>query len=334
MPTTVTKTVKSSGGDYTSLSSWEAGQQGDLVTADELRQAECYAIDDTTDVLIDGSTADATRYMRVYVAAGEGHIGIFSTSKYRLTGGAFGTTKLDVFDSFTRIEDVQVNHTGGGSGALNINLRSPDCRILRVISKGSTGGGGIHINSTGAIIRNTLAFDAVGNGFMVNNTNSTATIQNCTAVDNNRGFFASFTGATSTLTNCLSYSNTTADFAVAGGGSTFAATYNASSDATADDWAGTGNRVSQTFTFTSEAGDDFHITSADAGAKDFGTDLSATFTTDIDGNTRSGSWDIGMDEVAVASLIKTINGLAQASVKTVNGLAIASVKTFDGLANV
>lgn len=34
------------------------------------------------------------------------------------------------------------------------------------------------------------------------------------------------------------------------------------------------------------------------------------------------------------SLIKTINGLAQASVKTVNGLASASVKTVNGLSNV
>ena len=34
------------------------------------------------------------------------------------------------------------------------------------------------------------------------------------------------------------------------------------------------------------------------------------------------------------SLIKTINGLAIASVKTINGLAIASVKTVGGLTNV
>lgn len=34
------------------------------------------------------------------------------------------------------------------------------------------------------------------------------------------------------------------------------------------------------------------------------------------------------------SLIKTVNGLAVASVKTWNGLAIASVKTINGLTNV
>ena len=37
---------------------------------------------------------------------------------------------------------------------------------------------------------------------------------------------------------------------------------------------------------------------------------------------------------AGGSLIKTFNGLVNASVKTVNGLAIASVKTFNGLTNV
>ena len=37
MPTTVTKTIKPSGGDYTSASAWEAGQQGNLVTGDTVQ---------------------------------------------------------------------------------------------------------------------------------------------------------------------------------------------------------------------------------------------------------------------------------------------------------
>lgn len=54
-------------------------------------------------------------------------------------------------------------------------------------------------------------------------------------------------------------------------------------------------------------------------------------------------WDNGTPYVYVfpnqasgggGSLIKTINGLAIASVKTINGLPIASVKSWNGLTNV
>ncbi|TET36709.1 MAG: hypothetical protein E3J72_08100 [Planctomycetota bacterium] len=42
-------------------------------------------------------------------------------------------------------------------------------------------------------------------------------------------------------------------------------------------------------------GTDFHL-KAGADCIDAGTDLSGTFTTDIDGQTRTGTWDIGADE--------------------------------------
>lgn len=46
--------------------------------------------------------------------------------------------------------------------------------------------------------------------------------------------------------------------------------------------------------------DGYHLSSSDTGAMDDGTDLSSDgvfiFTDDIDGDTRSGSWDIGCDE--------------------------------------
>ena len=55
-----------------------------------------------------------------------------------------------------------------------------------------------------------------------------------------------------------------------------------------------------TFSFTSwtklSAANDLHITGADTAAKDVGFDLSSYFTTDADGNTRSGTWDIGAFE--------------------------------------
>jgi hypothetical protein len=72
---------------------------------------------------------------------------------------------------------------------------------------------------------------------------------------------------------------------------------NASSDGTA---TGTGSRINQTFTFVASGSDDYHLAGSDAGALDFGADLSAdgvfAFDDDIDFDTRSGTWDIGFDE--------------------------------------
>ena len=55
-----------------------------------------------------------------------------------------------------------------------------------------------------------------------------------------------------------------------------------------------------TVSFVDSANKDFHILSSDIYAKNAGTDLSADanlpFSTDIDGQTRSGFWDIGADE--------------------------------------
>ncbi|MEA2007005.1 MAG: hypothetical protein U9O20_02480, partial [Patescibacteria group bacterium] len=43
---------------------------------------------------------------------------------------------------------------------------------------------------------------------------------------------------------------------------------------------------------------DFHLQSTDTELKDAGTDLTLEgFSDDIDGDTRSGDWDIGADEM-------------------------------------
>lgn len=77
--------------------------------------------------------------------------------------------------------------------------------------------------------------------------------------------------------------------------------YCASSDGTAP---GSNSRTSQTFTFAG-APTDMALDAADAGAKGFGVDLSGDagypFSTDIDGNDRGATWDIGAHQVSVAA---------------------------------
>jgi hypothetical protein len=70
--------------------------------------------------------------------------------------------------------------------------------------------------------------------------------------------------------------------------------YNTSSDTTSTDGAHDQEQVN--VTYANSSSQDFHLASSDTIAKNAGVDLSGTFTTDIDGETRSGTWDIGADE--------------------------------------
>jgi hypothetical protein len=66
-------------------------------------------------------------------------------------------------------------------------------------------------------------------------------------------------------------------------------------------------------TFVDAANDDFHLASGDTTWKNQGTDLSGTFTDDIDGQTRptgAGTWDIGADEYVSAGVTAAITGTA------------------------
>ena len=112
----------------------------------------------------------------------------------------------------------------------------------------------------------------------------------CSGVDAGGGYFE--------VKNALTVMTSQDGFDRSGGGLT--CTNCASSDGSADDHGGSGNLVNQTFSFVDLAGGDFHLTSGDSGARDQGVDLSAdpdlSFSDDIDGDTRGGTWDIGADE--------------------------------------
>lgn len=105
MATLRLKTVKPSGGDYTSVASAISGEAGDLVTADEYLHIEVHAGDysgvgggvnytpDTGGVTVIGFTTDATRYVAILAAPGSGHDGqLKSGGNY--TGIAINRTNL------------------------------------------------------------------------------------------------------------------------------------------------------------------------------------------------------------------------------------------------
>jgi len=327
MPTTVTKTVKSSGGDYSSLLAWEAGEQGDLVAADEIRQAECYAFfDDGGDAVMSGWTLDATRYPRIFVAAGNQHDGTRGTG-YRRRIVGFGHN-IDVLQDFLRVEGVAIESDNDG-GALNWGDRgfhidcgaSSDIRISKCYhTVGLTNDNSLvrAFNSTSGVkIWNCMSgppdlttasrlqkIDIASSG--------TFYIYNNTIVGHDLGAFEScITRSSGTPTMVMK--NNIADRGASPDANaaaylltsvtTTGSTNNLSDDATAP---GANQLHNKEPVYVDETNGDLHIGASDAVCRDVGADLSAdaniAFSDDIDGTSRpqGSAWDVGAHEFFVA----------------------------------
>ncbi len=283
MPTVRTVTVKSSGGDYSSLSAAEAGEQGDLVTLDRQLDIECYSMTDTTVALFNGWTTDATRYIRIFTPTAERHSGVWTTGKYNLD--TTSSNSLEFREDYWRIEGLQVR----SSNASNIAVRtqataaagSVDMQIESCIVRGS-----VVIGSGAATIRNTICYESVGAGI----SGTSITADNCTSIAATHAYSRS--GGTWTLRNCYAHGGTD------GYTGTITRTTCAHSSATVFSGS-TASVAHSTANFTNVTGgsEDYHLVAGASSLIDTGTDLSGTFTNDIDGaGTRTGAFDIGADE--------------------------------------
>jgi hypothetical protein len=293
--TEVVSTIRSSGGDYTTLSAWEAGEQGDLVTADEIRTAECY--DDwpsglVDNVTIDGSTTDSTRYMRITVASGHRHTGTPQSGFYMKRAAGSSSRMISIADDYLRCEWLDVENTTA-SGAGFGYTSGTGVVLLNCIAKSGASASAFANIGSGVTFLCCLAWGGTYGFQFV--TGTTPQVLNCVAANaSNTGFRASGNlGGGAALKNCVAYNNPTPYSAASfGTGSTHNATDSASDDAPGGDSV-TGISSSD---FVDAANNDFHLASGSAliGA---GTNLYSDFTTDIDGDTwpSSGAWDIGFD---------------------------------------
>jgi hypothetical protein len=310
--------------NYTSLQTWEDAHTVDCVATTTSHVLECY--DDAASfndyVNIAGATTDSTYFRIIRPAAGQGHDGTPNNGVYFSSTYSAGDTFINA-EAYSQIQDIIVTTTIN----TNANRNSFSSGIQYVAFVGCMAFNGVNsyatrnvwgflISNSGPIALNCLAHNNDGHGFSLAGYTASKTISayNCIATNNGLvGFNMSGSQATGNivLTNCLASNNAGGDFASVAT-NTEVVTYCASGDTTADDWAGAGNRISQTFTFVNSGGDDFHLASNDAGAIDLGTDLSAdatyAFNDDIDKQSRSGSWDIGFDEYC-SPLLKSVSSL-------------------------
>ena len=292
--------------DYTSLNAANTGEKGDIKTSDEYIDFECKTFQDTTSVTLDGWTTDAPNYIRIYTLSSDRHDGTWSTDKYRLEAASASSGILINTEQYVRVEGIQIRNTQvspSGTASVyreiviagtNSDVRIEDCifrdgrfsvRLESIISGatvymfnnmiyGSTVGAlaTVHANTTLSSYSNAL----IGVTYGIFNVLGTITAKNC---------YCKGTSA---------YSGT------------IAKTTCASSDTSGS--AGLQNIAYDTNNFIgiTPGSENLHLPSGSA-LINVGTDTSGegaplNFTTDIDGDTRSGSWDVGPDQFISAGI--------------------------------
>lgn len=300
--TELLRTIKPSGqgGDYTSMSAWEAAIQKDLTASDEFAVAE---IDgdwsggaDTTAVIIDGWTTDATRYIEVRTTTAARHTGKWDATKYILSPANAGSISNE--ENYTRLVGLQIYNpsTAVASRCIFVNSAT-NVRIEKCIVKGNAArvdtnlGIGIQANAATSVIINCASYDHVSDSAFTAAfySSNAATFSNCTAYNARKGFNSA--GNNQVAKNCLAQSCTDGFTGTFGAAST-----NNASDI-ASDAPGTSPQTG-TITFTDAANGDFGLVSGVAIGN--GADLSGTFTDDLAGVTRTVPWDIGARKYVAA----------------------------------
>lgn len=291
---------------YKSLAIWEAARQADLVSGDIIEKVICSSDDagsthaaDTTGCTIDGWTTDATRYIQIEAASSHG--GKWDDTIYRCSiAKDAGGNPFDIQELFVRIHGIQMIRYGHWGGRQFVNVGNIGSNCLIVIDKcimrcsfsaASSEHDGVYMDIWG------------GSGNVVNITNCLfydfkQGTETHTAVK--RGVKGTVNVLNCTFHNCyIGVAQAIGTWNVKNCGF---ASCNTAISGTVDETTNS----TDTPTFVDADNDDFHLAAGDTTWKNAGTDLSATFTTDIDGETRptgAGTWDIGCDEYVSATVL-------------------------------
>lgn len=309
MATQLLKTVKPSGGDYTSLEACMNANEQNLITADKYFDVEIdgnwSSAEDTTPVIIHNYDTDATRYINIYTTAAARHAGEWDDTKYTLVRTTSGEHQNTITDSAqsTRITGLQIKLVKGGewqsgyayaqSFGAKSSYHTLDRNLIYVITNTYTGytlvGLGFYCSTSSEIKVQNCGFYSDDNGANMSRAvriddsagSATGYFYNNTFVGWTVGMYRGSEDVTHYVKNCGFY-NVTTKFT--------------------GSWSETTN---STTTPTFASGKTFHLASGDTTWKDQGTDLSSDSgrinTLDIDGESRSGSWDIGADEYVAAA---------------------------------
>jgi hypothetical protein len=310
-----TFTIKSSGGDYTSLTNWESGEQCNLIGLG-LSIADCYASMTTDDrVEVCAWTTTSSDYAKITVHEGERHPGYWDSDKARLVPTSDGAV-VSLRDSYHRCEWLQLKPCGASGCSAGLWAGEYSCRTSYCLIDGheSTYAEGILNYGLDCIhyrhiIWGCRRFFSGGIRAFV-----TCTVNNCTFYNNSQGL--NDEGGKITVTNTISVSNNY-DF-----NGTFAGgDYNLESDASGapgtnsihsanvyDEATAPGSdETCVIFKETAAGSEDFRLAGHEyCDAIDNGTNLGSPYDVDIEGESVTGTWDIGADEY-IEDIIKIID---------------------------
>lgn len=295
MATTTVKIVDTDGGaghDYDSIALWEAGQAKNCVTADVIEVAKCRCTSgsaDTSNCTISGSwNTDNTRYIKIWTDPSElyRHDGKWNTAKYRMEPAANNVINSTAVDVCIRLIGLQVKAPASKNG-INCYSTSKTSYIEQCIITGATSSSGLATPAGTWKIGNTIVYGMSGAYGM--ELKGTVYVYNCTAVGCYYGFYRN--GATATIKNCIAVDCTD------GYNGTFGTSATNLSDINGD---APSEVAYGDPTFADLANKDFHLGASDTKATALGSDLSGDasypISVDIDGETRTGTWDIGADQ--------------------------------------
>ena len=311
MTTTVTTTIRASGmgGDYTTPTAWEAGEQSaegpDISAAtgsDKIIEGSVYndwpsGLDDNFS--IDGWTTDATGYIKLTTASGNRHDGTPGTGFYIATTATYA---IDNNESYTKIVGIECRNTSGIA---------------------------FYTDQPGAEVTDCIGTSGSDRAFRCEDTTLATYFIKCLAVGGYRGFYVRGNLLNSIAAGCSdrgiqsgTSSSTLAKNTIAYGcGDNWRDTFDASSTNNASsNYSGDAPPGSSPYTsdvvsgdFANAANDDYHL-SASSGLIGQGANLYSDFTTDIDGDTwpSSGAWDIGFDYYVSGAVALTIQDATHA----------------------
>ena len=274
---------------------------------------------DTTAVTLAGTTTTAANYIEVWTDPAQTygrHDGKWNTGKYRLEVSNYGDTGLVTVNvPYVILDGLQIKSTFStpGSGhAIKINHSSggtPWVKVSNSILQGVVSGSfynfGIEVREGTAYIWNNIFYNwnsTYGFGMYVGTATDNAYFYNNTIVNCTYGIRQNV-GVLTAVNNIVKGSGNTNAYV----GTFTSSDYN-STDGTDNTEGGANSLQSQIFSFvnTGAGTEDFHLLLTDTGALNHGIadPGSGLFSDDIDGQTRSGTWDIGADEyVAAGGLI-------------------------------
>ncbi|HRZ95363.1 MAG TPA: LamG domain-containing protein [Candidatus Moranbacteria bacterium] len=292
----------------------------DLYSGNYILNIPCYYDNaaDTSPVTVNNWTTAANNYIKVYTPtnisteanSSQRHNGKWDTGKYYMNNTNAG---LYIYDNYFWIDGIQLKVLGNDSGwpvMIEINSLSPydnkikiSNNILQADYSGMVTYGGNAVstswgNQNVLNIWNNIIYDSVksthfGGLYITGGKNY---VYNNTFANLNGGIYV---GAGSAIVKNNIVQNADDGYS---GGFASGSDYNIS-NVSGDTTGGAHDKDNTTVTFISSTDKNYHLSLNDSGAKNQGIKLASysddsnlNFTTDIDGNSRTGDWSIGADD--------------------------------------